>query len=78
MLIDFSAKKKFLSFPASENAMAEEIKPTPPVAPSPLVNPPPDDKRRETTKKHDKSKSEQEKDVDTPERKQQGLFDEFV
>ena len=78
MSIDFLVKKKFLSFPVSDDAMAEEIKPTPPVAPSPLVSPPPEDKRRETTKKQDKSKSEQEKDDAIPERKQQGLFDEYV
>ena len=71
-------KKKFLIFLVSDDAMAEEIKQTPPVTPYPLVNPPPEDKRRESKKKQNKSESEQKKDEDTTEKKQQGLFDEFV
>ena len=78
MLIDFSVKKKFLNFLVSDDVMAEEIKPTPPVSPSPLLKPPPEDKRRENNKKQNKSESKQKKGDDTTDRKQQGLFDEYV
>jgi hypothetical protein len=71
-------KKKFLAFPVFDDAMAEEIKPTPAVTPSPLVNPPPEDKRRDPKKNQNKSESEQKEDDDTTKRKQQGLFDEYV
>ena len=71
-------KKKFLSFPVFDYEMAEEIKPTPAVTPSPLVDPPPEDKRREPKKKQNPSELDQKEDDDTTKRKQQGLFDEYV